>query len=903
MTRTDVSRVNVWNLYAYPNYPLGLDLLIKWTNKYINFNAINGTTGYWIRDNAWVVEFKDSWWAWGSLDNTIDIGDDVWWGTNDSVLFVDGWLLAQDNSNFTFNNATDTLYAKYTQTTGLALSWWTEWGVAFQWATYLTQDATKFFWDNTNKRLGIWTTTPSTELDVNGSINIATGEAYQQNSTDLIKIPSTGSNNLCVGDTGFTGAGNNNLLIGNNAGRLSVDAYGSTFVGWNAGEENEGGHYNTFLGEGAGRYQIYNNNVAIGRRALYGVTGISDGEHNLAIGNFALHGVTTGDDNVAIGYQAGIGVTTGYGNFLMGSIVGQNMTTGYQNVAIGHQAMSLGITTGYRNVCIGRYTGVDLTSGYSNCFIGGSGTGQNATEAIGNMGLGTDALTTLTTGDYNAAVGIGAGYTNSTWDDNTYLGRSAGYSGTGSDNVAIGAHAGRTYTGNGMVSIWYEAGRYFTGAENAFIGFESGKGISGSSTGTNNLGIGYRSLKVLTSGIGNMCFGSTSGTALTTWGFNVAIGNASMATATTSEHNVCIGDSTGSSLGADKTGNTFIGYRAGRSNTGSTNSFIGYRTGQRNLGDHNVFIGAYTGENSGNVDQKLIIWYGNAANQLIEWDFSARTLNINWQQEIISTAWQQLRLTHTDWVDEADFTVNSDGDLEIMPTSRTIYLGDGTAWDSTFGFYGETTVYTLTHDDSEWTLDLSANDVTNFSRFEADWTLEFNGTATVWKDINMGSAQLSRPTSSQPDLVTFVDENWADTGIQTYAFAVWEKVHGSFEMQHDYKQGSDFIFHVHWQGIAAPTGTDNVQWRLTYILMRDWTTLDAVTIIDSPDTTIATQYMAARSDFAAITGTNYLIGDQFLFTLERVAATWDAYAWDALIATAGLHYEIDTVGSRTTSTK
>jgi len=188
--------------------------------------------------------------------------------------------------------------------------------------------------------------------------------------------------------------------------------------------------------------------------------------------------------------------------------------------------------------------------------------------------------------------------------------------------------------------------------------------------------------------------------------------------------------------------------------------------------------------------------------------------------------------------------------------------------------------------------------VANFTRIEADGTIEFNGAATVWKDINMGSAQLSRPSSSQPDLVNFVDEAGADTGIQTYGFAVGEKVHGSFELQHDYKEGSDFTFHVHWQGITAPTGTDNVQWRLTYTFGIDDATLDAVTIIDSADTPFDTQYEFVRSDIVVISGTNRKIGDQMLFTLERVAATGDAYAGDASIATAGIHYEVDTVGSR-----
>lgn len=192
---------------------------------------------------------------------------------------------------------------------------------------------------------------------------------------------------------------------------------------------------------------------------------------------------------------------------------------------------------------------------------------------------------------------------------------------------------------------------------------------------------------------------------------------------------------------------------------------------------------------------------------------------------------------------------------------------------------------------------------TNYSAFEADGTLEFNGTATVWKDINMAGYLLAKPASNFPTVESFVDENGADTGIETYAFAIGKKVHGGFELQHDYKEGTDLVFHVHWQGITAPSGTDNVQWRLNYIVMRDGTTLNAAVEIDSPDSPITNQYSTEKADFVAITGTNFLFEDQFMFTLTRVAATGDVYLGDALIATAGIHYEVDTIGSRTIDTK
>ena len=206
--------------------------------------------------------------------------------------------------------------------------------------------------------------------------------------------------------------------------------------------------------------------------------------------------------------------------------------------------------------------------------------------------------------------------------------------------------------------------------------------------------------------------------------------------------------------------------------------------------------------------------------------------------------------------------------------------------------------------------DSGAGAPTNYSKFEPDGTLEFNGDSIVWKDINMGSAMLSRPASSQPGTDEFVDENGADTGIETYAFAVDEKVSGSFEMQHDYKEGSDFTFHVHWQGITAPSGTDNVQWRLIYTISRDNETIDAVTTVDSADTPIAVQYDSLRTDVVVIDGstkgvggTPVKIGDQFLFQLLRVASTGDAYLGDALLETAGIHYQVNTVGSRQIITK
>jgi len=227
-------------------------------------------------------------------------------------------------------------------------------------------------------------------------------------------------------------------------------------------------------------------------------------------------------------------------------------------------------------------------------------------------------------------------------------------------------------------------------------------------------------------------------------------------------------------------------------------------------------------------------------------------------------------------------------------TNPTLFIHSATDPDT-----DNTQWLSLTHDQTNGVISTGKGDL-NIA-CPTDKTIELQ--EAVYKDINMAGYLLGKPASSAPGIVTFLDESGTDTTIETYGFAVDDKVHGGFELQHDYKEGTDLIFHVHWQGITAPSGTDNVQWRLNYIVMRDGETLDAAVVIDSPDTVFDTQYETVRTDFAAITGTNFLMGDQFMFTLTRVTATGDAYAGEALIATAGIHYQVDTIGSRQITAK
>lgn len=173
----------------------------------------------------------------------------------------------------------------------------------------------------------------------------------------------------------------------------------------------------------------------------------------------------------------------------------------------------------------------------------------------------------------------------------------------------------------------------------------------------------------------------------------------------------------------------------------------------------------------------------------------------------------------------------------------------------------------------------------------------------VYKDINIGSGVLSLPVATQPDEVEIDDENGDGTGIYTWGFAEDELVSGVFEIQHDYKEGTDLVFHVHWSGNDSPTGTDHVKWELTYTVTQTGATIDPSTTI-SVETAYDTRYEMVSSSFPAITGTNFNIEDQVYFTLKRVAPDGANYMnKDALVATIGIHYQVDTIGSRQVTTK
>jgi hypothetical protein len=190
--------------------------------------------------------------------------------------------------------------------------------------------------------------------------------------------------------------------------------------------------------------------------------------------------------------------------------------------------------------------------------------------------------------------------------------------------------------------------------------------------------------------------------------------------------------------------------------------------------------------------------------------------------------------------------------------------------------------------------------VSDYTEVEADGTVVFNGDAVVFNDINIPGNSLGIGPSA-PAVVAI-----AGSGILAYAFigtgVLEDELHGSMEILHDYKEGSDIVSHVHWMPSTADVG--NVKWQMEYIWVNRGGTAGASTTIDVTTAAGGTAWVGHISSFPAVSGAGMEMGSRFMFRILRDPAdVADTYGFDAVLLDIGVHYERDTVGSRTVAAK
>lgn len=167
------------------------NILIKGTNKYLNFGSISGSTGYGFRDNGGDMEYKDSggsWTAFNSISGSGAVSGDGVWATSTYGTYVypisEYDVRLDSNSSFyasTSEIMTLNVYGTFTPPTGYilpALASTTNWQSAYDWgdhalAGYLTSESDPIWLASSSDYmlLSVWYSTTTDALD-EGSTNL-----------------------------------------------------------------------------------------------------------------------------------------------------------------------------------------------------------------------------------------------------------------------------------------------------------------------------------------------------------------------------------------------------------------------------------------------------------------------------------------------------------------------------------------------------------------------------------------------------------------------------------------------------------------------------------------------------------------------------------------------------------
>jgi hypothetical protein len=292
-------------------------------------------------------------------------------------------------------------------------------------------------------------------------------------------------------------------------GRISLgDSNGvpSMYIGSNAGTNATTGGANV----GVGRNSMELLETAYSNSA-FGVNSLSDAvttavSQNTAIGQDALGNMTAGTDNVALGDSAGyfygsasLALSTSYRSVYVGADTNPAANNETNQIVIGYEAVGGGsntITLGNDDVDLLRIPGLNATSGQVLAYNTTAGGFEAATPSSGSIG-------------------------GSIADNQIAVGASTANNIEGSSDF--------TYTG----SVFTVEGRMILSDDlafaspNLFIGDDSGLNAVAASAG-NNIGIGYDSLKDLTTGDDNIAIGAVALSSGTTNSKNVAIGTSAL---------------------------------------------------------------------------------------------------------------------------------------------------------------------------------------------------------------------------------------------------------------------------------------------------------------------------------------------------------------------------------------
>jgi len=166
-----------------------------------------------------------------------------------------------------------------------------------------------------------------------------------------------------------------------------------------------------------------------------------------------------------------------------------------------------------------------------------------------------------------------------------------------------------------------------------------------------------------------------------------------------------------------------------------------------------------------------------------------------------------------------------------------------------------------------------------------------------WNDIYIPLAAAKVPASNAPTWSTY------SSNLKSYTFGLNDYADlSTVEILHNWKEGTDIDVHVH----IITDGDNNatarkVKYQIFYDIgdmgeqMAGEANFSGEEDIPANEPDITHHYI----DIGEITGTNYKVGSLLKLRVKRIAGTGVEPISDPFVEMIGVHYQIDTLGSRT----
>jgi hypothetical protein len=301
---------------------------------------------------------------------------------------------------------------------------------------------------------------------------------------DSLSSTTTSSFNTAVGTRAlkFNNA-NENTAVGVNSQLNNINGSKNTSMGSNSLSNNKYGNNNVSVGSDSLRHSLTNNNSSLGANAL---TLLTTGSDNLALGYNSLHTLVNGSNNISVGSST----TTNSNNILLGNNI---QCDGSNRIVIGHNAIST------------KDNSLTIAKSINNISI-------NLQESETNNILYYNPIT--------SSITYGKPPVITSFDNITINKLSFDFALT--HNVIC-----KVPNVNSILPVILDNSicigniNYESNSNSVHLGVDSGI----SSTGYNNISIGYRSLFNLTTGNNNICIGRSK---ITTQNNNILIGGDSL---------------------------------------------------------------------------------------------------------------------------------------------------------------------------------------------------------------------------------------------------------------------------------------------------------------------------------------------------------------------------------------